>query len=452
MKKIFALLIICFGFTASVFSQTYTKPNNSYGERLNRLRPDSTLLLPTGNGVPSGISGTNSLRSTNQGMAGIFFDSTGGNGYLYNPKVGIWTVIGTSFYSIDSPAIRRKGTSLQNIVSFNSFSNGTAGTVGGDSSTIAIGDRALTALTSGQGNIGIGSQAAQANTTGQWNIAIGKKAFETSQTGNNNIAIGNEASLSINGVSDQIAIGRNALRSNSAGTGNIAIGATALNVATGSNNTALGNAALSGISTGARNTGVGGSAGVEITTGSDNTEIGYFAGRQGAAGKGSTVALGSEAARFDAGSFTTMIGMQAGLGASAGSITHTGDYNIGIGYQAMRNTTTIRSGSSNIAIGDRIDLPSVTSSNQVTIGSNGVNWLTRFTGEGWLVNHSGSAVTTQTASAAFEVKSTTGGILFPTMTSTERDAISSPVNGLVLYNTTTDKLQVRAAGAWVDLH
>jgi hypothetical protein len=51
-----------------------------------------------------------------------------------------------------------------------------------------------------------------------------------------------------------------------------------------------------------------------------------------------------------------------------------------------------------------------------------------------------------------EVTSTTGGVLFPRMTTVQRDAISSPANGLVLYNTTTNKLQVRAAGVWVDLH
>ncbi len=56
------------------------------------------------------------------------------------------------------------------------------------------------------------------------------------------------------------------------------------------------------------------------------------------------------------------------------------------------------------------------------------------------------------ASAALDVTSTTGGILFPRMTTAQRDAIASPANGLVLYNTSTDKLQVRAAAAWVDLH
>ena len=51
-----------------------------------------------------------------------------------------------------------------------------------------------------------------------------------------------------------------------------------------------------------------------------------------------------------------------------------------------------------------------------------------------------------------DVTSTTGGILFPRMTATQRDAIASPPDGLVLYNTTAAKLQVRAAGGWVDLH
>lgn len=56
------------------------------------------------------------------------------------------------------------------------------------------------------------------------------------------------------------------------------------------------------------------------------------------------------------------------------------------------------------------------------------------------------------AAAAFQVDSTTKGLLFPRMTETQRDAISSPPDGLVLYNSTAGKLQVRASGSWVDLH
>jgi|TARA_R100000808_G_scaffold1995_3_gene8449 hypothetical protein len=40
----------------------------------------------------------------------------------------------------------------------------------------------------------------------------------------------------------------------------------------------------------------------------------------------------------------------------------------------------------------------------------------------------------------------------PQMTTTERDALSSVANGFILYNSSTNKLQVRANGSWVDLH
>jgi hypothetical protein len=59
---------------------------------------------------------------------------------------------------------------------------------------------------------------------------------------------------------------------------------------------------------------------------------------------------------------------------------------------------------------------------------------------------------TATPAAILDVTSTTSAFLPPRMTGTQRDAIVAPVNGMILYNTTTDKLQVRAAGAWVDLH
>lgn len=64
----------------------------------------------------------------------------------------------------------------------------------------------------------------------------------------------------------------------------------------------------------------------------------------------------------------------------------------------------------------------------------------------------GIGTVTPDASAILDVTSTTGGILFPRMTTTQRDAISGPDDGLVIYNSTTSKLQVRAGGAWVDLH
>jgi hypothetical protein len=42
-------------------------------------------------------------------------------------------------------------------------------------------------------------------------------------------------------------------------------------------------------------------------------------------------------------------------------------------------------------------------------------------------------------------------VQFPSFTTAQRDALS-PSNGWVIYNSSTNKLQVRAGGSWVDLH
>jgi len=53
--------------------------------------------------------------------------------------------------------------------------------------------------------------------------------------------------------------------------------------------------------------------------------------------------------------------------------------------------------------------------------------------------------------AILEIESTDKAVLFPRMTNPS-SSILTPVNGMVAYNTTTDKLQVYAGGSWVDLH
>lgn len=51
-------------------------------------------------------------------------------------------------------------------------------------------------------------------------------------------------------------------------------------------------------------------------------------------------------------------------------------------------------------------------------------------------------------SAVLELRSTNTGFLPPRMTTTERDAISSPANGLLIYNTTTSQLNYYTGTAW----
>lgn len=54
-------------------------------------------------------------------------------------------------------------------------------------------------------------------------------------------------------------------------------------------------------------------------------------------------------------------------------------------------------------------------------------------------------------SILLNLNSTSGALAVSRMTSTQRDALSA-IDGMVLYNTTTNKFQGRASGAWVDLH
>lgn len=77
-------------------------------------------------------------------------------------------------------------------------------------------------------------------------------------------------------------------------------------------------------------------------------------------------------------------------------------------------------------------------------------------------NHFGGAISAQTflrvgangtpvASAQMQVDSTTRGFLPPVMTTTQKNAIASPANGLILYDSTTNKLCCYNGSTWNDL-
>ena len=56
-----------------------------------------------------------------------------------------------------------------------------------------------------------------------------------------------------------------------------------------------------------------------------------------------------------------------------------------------------------------------------------------------------------TLSAVDRINVTRGPVNQASFTTAERDALS-PVNGDIIYNSTTNKFQGRANGSWVDLH
>jgi hypothetical protein len=62
-----------------------------------------------------------------------------------------------------------------------------------------------------------------------------------------------------------------------------------------------------------------------------------------------------------------------------------------------------------------------------------------------------SGTTAQNASSVLDLQSTTRGFLPPRMTTTQKNAIASPAAGLVVYDSTTNKLQCYNGSTWNDL-
>jgi hypothetical protein len=63
----------------------------------------------------------------------------------------------------------------------------------------------------------------------------------------------------------------------------------------------------------------------------------------------------------------------------------------------------------------------------------------------------GIGIATPNASALLDLTSTTKGLLLPRMTTAQKNTISSPVAGLVVYDSSLNKLYYRNSSAWTDL-
>lgn len=91
-------------------------------------------------------------------------------------------------------------------------------------------------------------------------------------------------------------------------------------------------------------------------------------------------------------------------------------------------------------------LPMILRSSDLTITTAGTNKAQFFSASGNLILQNGGTFT-DVASSRLTVNSTTQGFLPPRMTTTQKNAISSPAAGLVVYDTTLNKLCVYTT-AW----
>ena len=211
--------------------------------------------------------------------------------------------------------------------------------------------------------------------------------------------------LGSGGYPRNIAIGLNLLLSNTTGNDIIAIGNAALNTNTiGGNHVAIGTAALYSNTIGNGNSGIGFEALYYNTTGSDNTAVGSDAGVY--LQDGSTANSITDKSIF--------------IGANTKALADNQTNQIVIGYN------TIGLGSNTVVIGND-DISSTSLKGQVGINNS-----------------------TPDASAQLDVSSTTKGLLLPRLTKSQRDAITSPAAGLMVYQIdNTPGLRVYNGTNWV---
>jgi len=164
----------------------------------------------------------------------------------------------------------------------------------------------------------------------------------------------------------------------------------------------------------------------------------------------------------------TYIGSQSGIGFIGGSAAVSSNNinidlsngNVGIGDTSPSRPLTVAGdvevnvvGSSNTSKGIVInssgtDFESDAGIIQATHAGTG-----SLTGGYWLKFNANSADKfTVRGDGRTEISSTTGGVIMPRMTTTQMNAISSPANGEMIYNTTDNKFYGYANGAWVALH
>ena len=378
-------------------------------------------------GYQAGYSMTEGYENTAIGYQALKDNTTN----FYNTAIGSSTLdnnAGSGNTAIGKDSMDASNTGNSNTaVGMDSLTDNTSGNY-----NVALGAGALYNNTTGSDNVAIGmntlaiaetvsyltavgSGALGANTTGTKNVALGYEALDLNESGSNNTAIGYQALDAITAESDCTAVGYNALGDHTTGDYATAVGSGALDVNTeGSYNTALGANALGANTTGQYNTAVGNNALLTSSTYSNNTAVG-----------GAALAIANGSTDCTA------------IGFSALNSCTTGDNNVAIGSQAG---DLISSGSRNIIIGYDQNAPNGTADYQLNIGGTIYGDLS----DDCISIGSSSPVDC----ATLQLQSTTKGLLLPRMGNTARDNISSPISGLLIFNTDTSKLNIYNSGAW----
>ena len=213
------------------------------------------------------------------------------------------------------------------------------------------------------------------------------------------------------------------------GSGNVSLGRDSLtSLTSGSNNTCLGDQSGYFITSGSSNMLMGSSAGVGINTGTQNIAIGVAALRFIVSNSDCT-AIGHQALYSTTGAKNTGIGSNACWTCTSGTEnTFIGEY----------------SGASTDTIGGLTGIGITTGSNNTMLGQNTAST----TAAGTYRTAIGSDSRCQNNNAIKLGRDTLDVVIFPSMTTTVRDLVSSPAGGSLIFNSTTNKLNFYNGTAW----
>lgn len=314
-------------------------------------------------GAYAGNELANTIWNTAIGYHALETDTTGNEN----------TVVGTSAFRNNANGIRNVSLGINTGYWATGDNNTYIGSYAGQgisgqntgNSNVAVGDYALTGITSGGQNVAMGESALGSTTTGNLNVAVGAGAKDQNRSGVENVAVGfwadridtsgsyntaigskahyfnynrshivaiGDSALYQNGVTvaaantinglRNTAVGSAALRFNNDGYNNTAIGYNALRSPnSGISNTGVGNNALVK-SSGTGNSGLGDSALYTNLSGSFNSALGYNADVS-ASNLSNATAIGAQALAGQSNS--VVLGSIAGLNGATNSV------NVGIG-------------------------------------------------------------------------------------------------------------------------
>jgi hypothetical protein len=357
-----------------------------------------------------GVSDNSHSNNTSLGYRSMFGVTTGGE----NVAVGVNSLLDITTGNYNSMVGLGAGEnstdgSYNTAVGYYAMRGDASSGLTGGGINVALGYKALYAITTASNCIAIGGNALEDLTTGDSNIAIGRNALSTAASGeNHNIAIGRDSMLDSNNSNNDynVAIGGNTLKggtytvasnvaigygvmsdvngTNTGGTYNTAIGYNTMNgtwttassnynTAVGSqsmqgamngatDNTALGYDSLKALTEGDKNTAIGKGSLDSLTTGSQNTALGRTSLPALTTG-GNNVGLG-----MDAGLLTTEGNHNIFIGTESGANNTTGDELICIGYRAGYAINHASNADGTISIGYEANKALTSGANQISIG------------------------------------------------------------------------------------